>query len=277
MSRRITNRIAALDNDYSRALHYQERAQVSYDFYVKRYGDRDGDQVALMKRLRVTTARSYIATADRLIDLIKEQRRDTVRLRGILKNDLASLKSYMESHPVDDSELDQQLQTHRLPLPEVNVAPGRRVTRSVTRPYVAQRRAQVIAAEQTIAAQPPSTSPSQPQPTTLSLEGETIDEKDELPSPPALDPIAIAASLPQDCPLCLEQIAGNRMIYPCDCQHGLCRGCFSRCFAICKRDRREMTCGVCRHVINRVYRFVKEDNKRGRLAFFNVRYNAARR
>lgn len=95
MSRRITNRIAALDNDYSRALHYQERAQVSYDFYVKRYGDRDGDQVALMKRLRVTTARSYIATADRLIDLIKEQRRDTVRLRGILKNDLASLKSYM--------------------------------------------------------------------------------------------------------------------------------------------------------------------------------------
>lgn len=276
MSRRITNRIAALDNDYSRALHYKERAQVSYDFYVKRYGDRDGDQVALMKRLRVTTARSYIATADRLIDLIKEQRRDTVRLRSILKNDLASLKSYMESHPVDDSELDQQLQTHRLPLPEVNVAPGRRVTRSVTRPYVAQRRAQAIAAEQATPAAPPSESPILL--ATLTLEGETIDEKDEqLPAPPALDPIAIAASLPQDCPLCLEQISGNRMIYPCDCQHGLCRGCFSRCFAICKRDRREMTCGVCRNVITRVYRFVKEENKRGRLAFFNVRYNAARR
>lgn len=83
------------------------------------------------------------------------------------------------------------------------------------------------------------------------------------------DPLTLAASMLRECPLCTKEKAGFNIVYTRTCQHHVCRKCLLKLAIVAQRERRDITCPICRTQINEIFGFTRGQGKRGRLTFYS--------
>lgn len=83
------------------------------------------------------------------------------------------------------------------------------------------------------------------------------------------DPLTLAAAMLRECPLCTKEKAGFNIVYTRTCQHHMCRKCLLKLAIVARREKRDITCPICRTQINEIFGFTRGQGKRGRMTFFS--------
>lgn len=83
------------------------------------------------------------------------------------------------------------------------------------------------------------------------------------------DPLTLAAAMLRECPLCTKEKAGFNIVYTRTCQHHMCRKCLLKLAIVARREKRDITCPICRTQINEIFGFTRGQGKRGRMAFYS--------